>query len=648
MNTLSNNEKPSLFKSFMRGGHLSLHEVQMSANVIKMVLVILLSIGILTFSLLSYYTIPNYQWKIMQGYGKAKFYESFHMDHRQIKFVTPQGIFYLTPAEIIYHSPGTKRDVENVWKKTKQNALYGLFGMGLFSSFFFHQLYRKGKKQQSKNYLRGGQIVSPRKLNKAIKEKHKQSKITLGKIKLIAGYETRGFLFLGAPGTGKTQAFYHLLDYAQRNGQPAIIFDAEGVFTQHFYREGHDIIFNIADKRTAPWSLWTDCSTPLDYDEMAAALIPHAHATVADPFWNDAARLILSVALQRMAAKGIKSTGKLLKYLTTADFNRIRELGKGTTIDSFSNEEIAKLAHSIKAILSRHLHCIRFLVEAENEFSIRNWVHNPQGRCIFISCPEKYKEILTPLISAWLRIACNEMLDLEEDRNRRIWLFADEMHVINNISAIQSLIPRARKRGCCVAIGLQDLATLEQKHGRDTAKIFSANIRTRIFYGSTDYETADWISRTLGKQEISTHKENISYGAKENRSGLSQQESQEAPLLVMPEEVMRLPDLQAYLQIVGDLPITQITIPLKKLPKIAPAYIPRELVNLMDITPDEEEPPPSSHPPATIKTNSLEPSKTEEKAEEKTIRAARRKNNKPDKNSGKNPTIPQLPDFEKT
>jgi len=574
-------KKIAWLKSCISGGQFIIHTIRMAKSTLITLLRCCAFIIILLFVAISYFYTESKERHNFYRYHLASIIPAPLQEKYTFPILTSTKQHTLTGKQIV-NSQGVHYDVAAVYSDVKVAIKHALLlgVLGLFGSILV--LYRYGKKQQTEELVRGVKLVESPKLTNHMTQKKIDYLLKIGGIPLPKAFENRSFLFLGAPGVGKTQAIYQLLDYVRQQQQPAIIYDVEGVFTSAFYQEGKDIILNIADARCAPWTVWTDCHEALDYDELAATLIPHPAGSSTDPFWTSAARIILSVSMQEMAKEQQKDTGELLRNLTMSNLNRIQELGKGTIIESLTAEKIERLALSVKSMLATHLNSLRFLVEGENEFSIRKWVKEPQNRWVFISSREEHQDSLAPLMTAWMNIASKAILSLDEDINRRLWVIADEMHTLDKITAFERLLPRARKRGCCLVIGLQDIATLEHRYGPKVAQVLSSNVRTRLFYGCTDIYTAEWVSRTLGRQELTIPKEAISYGTDTLRDSASFQQDYRMRPLVLPEEIMSLPDFTAYLQLPGDYPCAKISIPYVKRTLKAPAFIPRQLINLME------------------------------------------------------------------
>lgn len=91
-----------------------------------------------------------------------------------------------------------------------------------------------------------------------------EPQLSIGGVRLPPYLETLGIFTIGSPGTGKSQAITTLINQIrQRSDFRLVCFDRNGEFTQKFYQEKQDLLFNPTDKRSVKW-----CHTaePLRYE----------------------------------------------------------------------------------------------------------------------------------------------------------------------------------------------------------------------------------------------------------------------------------------------------------------------------------------------------------------------------------------------
>lgn len=469
-------------------------------------------------------------------------------------------------------------------KKTAEEALHlaqmsVIFFLGVLILFFI----LSGRRQRQGKRLRGGELVSATVLTKHIKGLDSASDLMVAGVPLIKHSECEHMIFLGSPGVGKTQGIYELLDRIRKRKQRAIIYDCEGVFVERYYREGIDKILNPLDARSETWHVWADAWVPMHFDSLAASMMP-TPIQQNDPFWLSAARIIFSVAAQRMAGS-CHRTSALLRRLIQSNIEELKELAKGTEAEPFISDNLSKLTTSIQAMISSNLASWKYLPDTENAFSIRQWINevdtkNSEDSWLFITTREDYHETLKPLITTWLDIAGNALLSLNENLSRRIWYVVDELPTLNRIKSFEQLLARGRKRGVCVLAGLQNLAQLQESCGARAPEKLSNLFATSVLYRANDAQTAKWISSALGRHEMEEARESMSYGAHEMRDGVSVNKQVHLRDLVLAEEIMRLPKFEAYLRLAGDFPLAKLQFKFKKRPAHAKAFVARALDDL--------------------------------------------------------------------
>ncbi|WP_156137115.1 type IV secretion system DNA-binding domain-containing protein, partial [Photobacterium iliopiscarium] len=112
-------------------------------------------------------------------------------------------------------------------------------------------------------------------------------------------FEVRHIYMGGSTGTGKTVMIRKLLRWIRERGDKAVIYDKGCTFVSRFYNPDTDYILNPFDERSVNWSIWNDAHDVSDYENLAAALVPHTGN--GDPFWIEASRTIFTNTAYKMA-----------------------------------------------------------------------------------------------------------------------------------------------------------------------------------------------------------------------------------------------------------------------------------------------------------------------------------------------------------
>ncbi|HBQ1681333.1 TPA: type IV secretion system DNA-binding domain-containing protein, partial [Klebsiella pneumoniae] len=196
---------------------------------------------------------------------------------------------------------------------------------------------------------------------------------------------------------------------------------------------------------------------------------------------------------------------------------------------------------------------------------------------LFISSNADTHASLKPVISMWLSIAIRGLLAMGENRNRRVWIFADELPTLHKLPDLVEILPEARKFGGCYVFGIQSYAQLEDIYGVKPAATLFDVMNTRAFFRSPSKEIAEFAAGEIGEKEILKASEQYSYGADPVRDGVSTGKEKERETLVSYSDIQTLPDLSCYVTLPGPYPAVKLALKYKPRPKIAEGFIPRTL-----------------------------------------------------------------------
>lgn len=568
--------KTSEFKDFTRGGQITLHNIRMYLQIIDKVLWIVGSIFLLIlwasfdFLTTSYqqYVSGEYVWSLM-----AIFINPDATD----KFIQPNGLQTLVKCRDIVHSPLVKQVVNDTYYRLVASTILSLVISILSYLCISRWLKSRGKKHTDDVALRGDSFVTKEAMRKLMESRKINSDLVLAGLPLVKNKETAHFFFHGTTGTGKSNAIKELLDQIRKRGDRAIIYDKSCNYLEEYYRPKSDILLNPLDERGQPWDLWKECRDAADFDSLAAAQIPMPLSNQ-DPFWINAARTIFSAAAYEMRHDTDRSISKLLQTLLTADLQSIQKYLKGTEAETLTSDKIEKTAVSIKSVLATYLKSLKYVKDEGDAFSIRRWVQDESAsNWLFITSLGDRHETLKPLISSWLDIGVNALLSLPTSQTRRIWLILDELTSLQPLPYLTQTLSESRKFGGCAVIGIQNYAQLSKLYGNDGAREISALLNTRFMFRQPDPDTAKWAAINFGESITDEVREGISYGANTMRDGISINRVETQKQLVSYSEIMSLADLEAFVRLPGQLPLTRLKFNYQPRQRMNEAFLLREM-----------------------------------------------------------------------
>ncbi|CAO5682478.1 MAG: hypothetical protein HEEMFOPI_01695 [Holosporales bacterium] len=449
--------------------------------------------------------------------------------------------------------------------------------------------YYRGKQKQSTKVLNGFELVEPKKLSKLVKRQG-ASVYKIGDVSLPLNAEFQHMMVTGTTGSGKSNMIHHLLNQIREQGDQAIIVDTTGGMVSRFYEGSKDLMLNPLDDRSEIWNMWNECAEKSDFDEIAETIL---ESNTTDAFWVEAGRQLFAETAYLFATEKNESLKSLLKLLLEDPLKNIQPILQKTKVASLMDPSIEKTALSIRVTMMTHLRS--FLnIEDGGTFSINQWIQNPEfHQFLFLSCKPDQRELLKPLITAWVGVAIKALMKLNEDNGRRVWFIIDELASLQKIPTLMTALTEIRKYGGCIVLGIQNLPLIEKTYDRTMVKALSDLTGTKVVFRSLDPDVTRTVSNFLGDQEVIEASESVSYGAHQMRDGVSLGAQKTTKKVVPPTEIMKRQDLHCFIKMKGDLPVTKYAFTYLKMEQKAPSFIPKsknkkdDLVFCMPVTKED-------------------------------------------------------------
>ena len=570
--------KPMSFKILTQGGQITLHNIRMFRQVFTVTLLITIFSGMLFWGTKTWFDFTPYQRYVIGSAWLAEMKLSISGDKNR----ETQVFHYANGGQetVLCLSIKNNKAIQLWVKRFEDQAWYNLylsfwFMGGLFLLICGFWIWR-GKVRKAKEIISGATIVEPKALQKLLQKQMIASPFHVGGVNLRLNTEPQHLMVCGTTGTGKSTCFYELLPQIREHKQRAVIVDTTGEFVSRFYRKGKDILINPFDKRSVGWNPWIDCRSPYHYEELASAFIPETSQD--GKFWSDSARTVLSETLMMLSRKNTRSIDALLNILLETSLKDLFVALQNTPAASLVDPAGDRTAMSIRTHLSP-LKNLRYLSPHKRAFSVRDWVqkNRPAGdntQWLFIACTSDQWEALKPLMSGLITTAINSLLSTPPDPTNRLWFIIDELPSLHKQESFLKALAEIRKTGGCIAIGVQNIPQLQAQYGYAETKSLTSLFNTKVIFRNGDPESAKHISQMLGEQEVKEVVEGLSFGEHSMRDGVSLNEQKHLKPAVTPHDIMSLNDLEAYLKLPGNLPITKINFEIPNAKAISPAFIP--------------------------------------------------------------------------
>lgn len=479
-------------------------------------------------------------------------------------------------------------------EQVKDAAFYG-WGISTFSfvlmilgiTWFFGN---KGKKQRE-DEVTGGRVMadSYKDLNRLLKKAGKMSPISICGLHILQDSEMQNFGLHGTVGSGKSTALNDLMRQLRERGDRVIVYDKGNNFIPLFYRQDKDLLLNPFDARCAPWDLWEECLTIADFENFATSLLPDSQGG-SDPFWVLSARALFVATARRMAREKDRSIAGLLKKLMSISLAELREYLKDTDGANLVDGSIEKTAMTVRTILTTYARSLRYLQgldeQGRHPFNIRDWMHTEDAGgdnpWIFISSDGQNHNSLKPLLTAWLYMCMTGILSLTASRDRRVWLFLDELPSLHKLPILPEFLAEARKFGGCSVVAVQNFPQLKEQFGTNFAESIWDLLNTRMFYRAPSGTVAEWVQREIGEKQHKKFRDQYSYGVDIIRDGVQFSKDETNEFLVSYSDVQSLDDLECYITLPGSWPAVRMRLTRQSYREIATGRIDRPVDDLFD------------------------------------------------------------------
>ena len=436
--------------------------------------------------------------------------------------------------------------------------------------------------------LRGGELVSARQLGRRALplpqrglmrlRRAKSKPYEIADIPWPVGAETRHTIVSGTTGSGKTVLIADLVEQIRARGECCVLYDKMGSYTETFFDSTRDVLLNPLDRRAPRWSPFLEARTARDFDTMAAALIPR-QKDAADPFWITAARQLFSHGAAVLWKRGETRNRVLVDHLLKTELSALAEAMEGTVAQSIVDPANPKTALSVRAMLTANIGAMDLLADEGEPFSVRQWIESDGGGFLFLTSRGDQHASLRGLISTWLEIAVNALLSLPREDGqgnalvRRIWMILDELPTLHQLPSLRPGLAESRQFGGCFVLGVQVFSALRDLYGRDGAETISGLCGTRVVLAAPDRDTSEWSAESLGRVEVESLSEGVSYDTP--RDGVTLSARRDLRSLVLPTEVSRLENLSGYLKFPGAWPVARIRLKYKNRTKVAERFVQR-------------------------------------------------------------------------
>jgi type IV secretion system protein VirD4 len=378
-----------------------------------------------------------------------------------------------------------------------------------------------------------------------------------GKIALPRSLSIMHGLILGGSGTGKSRGFF-MPNCAEVENTSLVVTDPKSElwkFTSGFHNKA--IRFAPTEPEASQCFNWIPLCTDARMSELCArALMTAGNTGNTDQFWIDAETAFLSAIFSHTATTKYptpltayrlftrQKPEELMQQLLHSPSYVAREQAivfeqtdariKGAIVPAIASRLQFMRDPSLQLFTSASL-------EAPNFGQLRR-----TPTAVYWCLREQDIARLRPLTSLFFTVLLEQIAGEEIPEGETsvpITAMLDEFANIGKIPDFEITQSLARGRGVALWLGIQSLSQLNQTYGNYAAQTIMSNCTTKIALHGLDYQTAEYVSKSLGEQTVSHSSSSFNFSLTGGSIG-SHAAKHRRPLLT-PDEVMRIGENEA-------------------------------------------------------------------------------------------------------
>lgn len=504
-----------------------------------------------------------------------------------------------------------------------------------FLSYFFpvwvatlFYLFKYGK-SEDEVFKRGSQLLSPKELRKyilkALKKSHDTHRLTVGveQIPIPYSQEVKNTLFVGMPGSGKSQSLYSLLlgNVSEKGkklsggiidfNEPLICYERKGDdFVAPLYRRGKDYLFDPRDRDCIRWNIFEDMLTEAgEIDETMVNFFVTSIAPISDSktaHFEEQAQSVIKALLLAVAGSSAANNKGLIDFLRAYPTPKALRaaLLENTTVKLFgadnavygaltvdSKGDLDNQATSVYATCNKVFKNLsnRAFYYEESDFSVRGFIASlkDENRDIrlFVVNTSSQAGAYNTYFGLFFTLLYKHILSLPNSKSRRIiWVLDELMSLATNnkalgkhlIAELINTLAESRSKGLNALIAFQGLSQANEVVGDNLLKSLFQMCGTKIILQYSEPYGAKLLSQFLGEKEIDRKKHGINRAGDMAQDRLNESDEEKIKKIVLESEFANLEPLEAFIKI-GNFPVSKIKFGYQEPPRICEPLILREL-----------------------------------------------------------------------
>jgi hypothetical protein len=357
----------------------------------------------------------------------------------------------------------------------------------------------------------------------------------------------RSILVLGETGAGKTETIT-LLTYQMQAGtdDPFVVFDYKGEYQENFEQD-HDhenLIYLSSTDATEYWNLFAEIEREADIDEIGRALFPH---TDGSEFFSQAGRQLFVAVVtylhrEAQASDTTPTNADLVAFVQSTDKQEMHErltdysdlTAAASAIDPDSERQAAGVYANFQQVIAD---LFRGDFAEAGEFSIREYIDDPQGRTLLLDFPITEGDAVQPAFRFFIDWAARFALANDQDT----YFVLDEFARLPGLRKIGDLINAGRGRNTQLLLGVQSVAQLHDTYGKDRANALLSGLVQSVIMRVGDAASVEYAQSQIGREE---QRRSVPVHDRDGRS-VGRQELQDQTHPIVESDLERLNDGEA-------------------------------------------------------------------------------------------------------
>lgn len=329
---------------------------------------------------------------------------------------------------------------------------------------------------------------------------------------------------VGETGSGKSELIKLLvaqMDAAEH--EPRIVYDHKDDYKETM-PSGEYIVLS-SHGSSVHWNLFRELEREEDADELARLLFGEA---ARDEFFDNAARQLFACTLKYIHRKANEAGATpdhtdLLDFVNSHDKDEMRKAlseydDLGATVGDILSDESAKMSTSVIATYRQRItdFFAGDLAQPGN-FSIREYLDNPQGKTLVLDRPSRSAESVGPM----LQLAIDWSYTLAQGRPERTYYVLDEFPQLPALKKIDQILSVGRGQNIQAVVGIQSVNQLYDTYGREGGKKLLGGMPTQVLLRPAGPDSVEYIRDSLG-----TYRETEKVGLAEEETTVKHQFSE--------------------------------------------------------------------------------------------------------------------------